>query len=240
MIFIKHSFWKLNLKYKLKKLTSKYNSFNYVNIKKSIGFTLIELLISISISTLIIWGISYFVVKISSVMNISQNRTQLYSNLTDFIEKIKKDKNTYRNWEILVDNELWFDVILLTNNKWDRWLIIWVVNINSNNVSYMKLDPVSNLSNYWNKVLAIKPLTSYQIQNINSSWSGYVYNNLLFNKDDIYPYLQTKNFSVTWYNSGKILEAKVQFQEIYIDAYKWKNINSIPDTDSPIDITLIL
>jgi prepilin-type N-terminal cleavage/methylation domain-containing protein len=59
------------------------------------GFTLIELIITIIISALIMVGLFNFIVKINEIMVVSQNKSSIYSNLTDFIENYQNKKNTY-------------------------------------------------------------------------------------------------------------------------------------------------
>lgn len=196
-------------------------------------FTIIELIISIAISALIISWLSYFTLKLNTSILSSQNKTLLYANIVEFMETLKNKRNIYLSWTVLIDtNEWeWFDVLLFTNKKQNKWILIWVVNVNS-----MKLD--NNYFVYSNKVLWIKFVTNTQITNIlNNTWTSY---NLKFSEYDIYNNLQIQNFQIIKYNSWKILEANMQFEEAYNYWYSWFNIKNIPKKEDFIDIKIIL
>lgn len=197
-------------------------------------FTIMEVVIAISISTLIIIWLSFFIWEINYKIISSQKKWNIYIEINDFIDKMWVKKNLYWSSSIFTQNQN-YNALLMTNLLQNSWILIWVVNFDYNSPYYLKLDPDSNKNIYNKKVLAMKQLTESQVsQIITNSWSIFSIN---FFEDNLYPNLLTKSFNLSDYNSWSIIEMKISFYENYLNGYLWKNLSEIPEIKY-YDITL--
>jgi prepilin-type N-terminal cleavage/methylation domain-containing protein len=198
------------------------------------GFTVLEIVIAISISTMVMLWLSFFISEINSKIISSQNKWNIYTSINDFIDKVWVKKNLYWSSTILTQNQN-YNTLLLTNTLSNWWILIWVVNNNKISPYYMKLDPVWNYSTYDNKVLWVRQLTQNQITEIKTnSWSIY---NIEFFEDNLFPNLQVKSFNLIDYNLWSIVEMNITFYESFLQGYWWKNLENVPEIRN-YDITL--
>jgi hypothetical protein len=190
-------------------------------------FTFIETIIAITISMFIMWWLIYFMSTVNMEIRTTQNKTKIYLNLSELIDRINNLKNIFNSWSLVIDNPSWYDVILFTNSNKTSGAIIWIVDNNEDSNNYLKLDIQSNFTYYWNKVIWIQDLSQSQVNDILSDSSN-VYN-IKFNKDKLFLDLFMKNFNVTSYNSWNILESELEIYEAY---YPWnyKKISSQLDS----------
>lgn len=173
----------------------------------NIWFTLAELIVSISISSILLWGIFYFISQNIEEITLSNNKTDFYTDLNYFREKSLSISNTYSSGVVFVDNVSWSwsDILLLTSKIKDDWYLIWVVD-----KSTMKLESGSiSYNTYYDKVLWYTRISSSQISDIyTNSWNIY---NVSFFKDHIYDNLKVKDFQVDLYNSWSIINIDSSF-----------------------------
>ncbi|MCK9272269.1 prepilin-type N-terminal cleavage/methylation domain-containing protein [Candidatus Gracilibacteria bacterium] len=198
------------------------------------GFTVLEIVIAISISTMVMLGLSFFISEINSKIISSQNKGNIYTSINDFIDKVGVKKNLYGSSTILTQNQN-YNTLLLTNTLSNGGILIGVVNNNKISPYYMKLDPVGNYSTYDNKVLGVRQLTQNQITEIKTN-SGSIYN-IEFFEDNLFPNLQVKSFNLIDYNLGSIVEMNITFYESFLQGYGGKNLENVPEIRN-YDITL--
>lgn len=199
-------------------------------INKSKWFTILEIVIAMTISLVVILIISYFIGEINAKISSSQNKSKIYVWISDLVEKINSKKNIYPNSTILTSQTGSYNTLLLTNTSKNWGLLIWVVNLSS-----WTLDSVSDYNTYDHKVIWMKELNGFQMnQIIANTWSIY---NIDFYDDNVFPDLNMKSLSLTPYNSWAITEAMFTFYEDYLPWYKWKAINTLQDIQT-YDLTL--
>ncbi|EKD66156.1 MAG: hypothetical protein ACD_49C00061G0003 [uncultured bacterium (gcode 4)] len=203
-------------------------------MRKNHGFTVVEMVIAMTIWSMIMLWISYFIGEINSKIISSQNKGNLYTWVNDFIDKIWVKKNLYWSSAILTQNQN-YNALLMTNKEQNGGILIWVVNNSKTSPNYLKLDPIWNYGIYENKVLGIRQLTQNQVWDImTNSWNIY---NIEFFEDNLFPSLFVKSFNLIWYNSWAIVEAKITFYESFLSGYLWKELDKVPE-NKIYDITL--
>ncbi len=164
------------------------------------GYTLVEMVVSIAISTLIIGGSTYFILKSNTEAQAAKARTTIHTEMTTFVDKLNQLRTNYSSGSILVNANPGYDVLLLVNSGATNGALVGVVNLkNSDGNGSAKLDASGNFGIYDNKVLGIQELTKSQIASLLTiPSSAYA---VLFQSDRFYPALLTKDFSITAYNS---------------------------------------
>jgi prepilin-type N-terminal cleavage/methylation domain-containing protein len=79
------------------------------------GFTLVEMIMAIAISTMIIGGSTFFILKTNSDAQVSKSRTVVHTEISKFIEKMNQIRNSYSSGTILIQNSNGYDVLLFSN-----------------------------------------------------------------------------------------------------------------------------
>lgn len=95
-----------------------------------------------------------------------------------------------------------YDVLMLKTYDSKAWVLVWVVNKDT-----MQLDPQSNYSTFWRKILGFRDLTQADITAI---WStpNVVYTYTFF-PDKIFDSSVMRNFQIDFYNGGLIIDMNV-------------------------------
>lgn len=194
--------------------------------KNNLWFTFVELVISLFVSSIILWGVFYFIADNVDEISLATKKTSFFNSFYNFRDKIIYNTNLYSSGIIIVDSDIsmWNDVLLLQNLDWSDWIVIWVVNNNSK-----KLEKTLEYYNtYYDKRLWFKRVSETEISSIKSN-SGAVYD-ILFYNDNIYE-LFTKEFQVEYYNTWSILDINTSFITNFDDIYVWNNWDDIHDID---------
>lgn len=85
------------------------------NSNRFSGFTLPELIVAITISSLVILGVTAFLSKINQSIADSVTHAKMYEDLTKFSEKVRDYRHVYPD-TIAVDVSGGYDGIILTNS----------------------------------------------------------------------------------------------------------------------------
>lgn len=181
----------------------------------NLWFTLVELIVSISISSIILMSIFYFISWNIEEIFLSKNKTEFYNDLNVFKNDINNISNTYYSWSIFENiSWTWSDILLLKSNESNHWFLIWVVDKNT-----MKLESWSlNYLTYTDKVLWYAKISSYDIDNINLN-DLYVYD-IYFHRDHLYENLKIRDFQVNLYNSWALIDIYISTIKNYNEEFE--------------------
>lgn len=186
-------------------------------------FTILELVVAVLISFIVLAGISYFFVRINAEMQIADNKTKVYLEISDFIQKANTYTRQFNSGIVLtgVTSSPNYHTLILTDIKNTQWTIIGVVSLTG---WVWKLD--QNLHLYGEKRLAIRELTKSQVQKIVSNHT-FAYTGVVFSEDHTYPYLVTRDLQVTPFNSGAIFDLDLSIYSLYDPGYNGKDVRDL-------------
>lgn len=173
---------------------------------KKQGFTLVEMLIAISITTLIISGISIFLTKVTDSIFESQNKTKISVSLSDFVEKMNSIRTRFASGSIIDTSG--YDVLLFTNTGGTAGALVGVVSYNNSLSGYL-LDTNTPFEKTNPKLLGIQDLTMSQVAQVKTGTGASAFT-VPFQVDSIYTPLVAKTFSATPYQSGTILDIDLE------------------------------
>ncbi len=202
--------------------------------KNKKAMTLVELIIAVIIWAVVLIIIFNFVADNSKELKNSRERTWVYEDLFSFKNDLnKKTRWWYIGWTWIIDLDegVWYDVLMLTNEDKTKGLLYWVVDINT-----MKLDDPAEYNIYKNKVIWYRLLSENEIIEIESD-PNKVYEKIFF-KDKLYPMLFTKDFQVDYYNSGLILDLNISVWANYLTSLNWSKIDNVIKKDDIIKFNL--
>ena len=193
------------------------------------GFTLIEIIVAMTISVMIMGGIIGFLIKLQNDILLSKQSTRVYTSLTDFIGVMNNFGKLYASGSVVVEGTGTYNVWLLVRPDKASWVLIWVVEEKKGNLS--KLDPVSSKNTYGKKVIAYRKLTAWQISSLLSD-TGSIYS-IEFTDEWLFEELIVKDFFITPYNSGTLLEYTFDIETPFHEALKGQSRGiSIPNVMS--------
>lgn len=201
---------------------------------KNKGFTLVEIVVAITISVMVIGGLSVFLTKTQTDILSSRQKTAVYTNLSDFIGAMRNFTKLYESGSIVVSGSGYNTVLMMKRDKTSGVLIGVVGQGNAGNVS--KLDPVANKGIYGKKVIAYQKLTGSQVADILAN-TGSVYG-IDFSDEGLFKELPVTDFSVTPYNTGAILEYHITVEVPYYESSSGKLRNTITQEVTPLSFTL--
>jgi len=164
----------------------------------------VELVIAVTMSTMVIAGLVYFLTQINTDISTAQYKTDVYLQLSDFTSKVNTARANYQTGKILVDlpKDQGYDVLLLTNTGKTAGAIVGVANMSDAGTGL--LDSGTNFTSYGNKMLAVQEISSGMLATIVSN-TGLVNTGVLYslpiNSDQTFPNLQVSRFSIKAFNS---------------------------------------
>lgn len=198
------------------------------------AMTITELIIAVMVWAVILIIIFNFVADNAKELKNSRERTWVFEDLFS----LKNDLNRktrwwyiFGTWIIDLDEGVWYDVLMLTNEDESKWFLYWVVDNNT-----MELVWTWNYDIYWDKVIWYRSLSKNEISEINSN-PNKVYKKKFF-KDKLYPMLFTKDFQVDYYNSWAILDLNLTLWSEYLPSLDWNKISSVIRKDDLIKFNL--
>ncbi|HBB27550.1 TPA: hypothetical protein DCZ36_03595 [Candidatus Gracilibacteria bacterium] len=193
------------------------------------GFTLIEIIVAMTISVMIMGGIIGFLIKLQNDILLSKQSTRVYTSLTDFIGVMNNFGKLYASGSVVVEGTGTYNVGLLVRPDKASGVLIGVVEEKKGNLS--KLDPVSSKNTYGKKVIAYRKLTAGQISSLLSD-TGSIYS-IEFTDEGLFEELIVKDFFITPYNSGTLLEYTFDIETPFYEALKGQSRGiSIPNVMS--------
>ena len=199
---------------------------NWLNLKRNQAFTLVEMVVSVSISTLIIAGASYFVFKTSNEAQTSKNRTQIHVDVAAFAEKMNASRIKYASGTVIIDTLSGYDVFLATNTGATNGVLVGVVSLKTPDSNWnFNLAATGSEVNYEKRALAVEELKQSQIQAILADPQK-VYT-ITFQPDSIFTALNAQDFSATPYQSWSLFEMNFPVYDRFLDGYAWKPVDSI-------------
>lgn len=198
------------------------------------AMTLTELVIAVMVWAVVLIIIFNFVADNSKELKDSRERTGVFED----VFKLKDDLNRktrwwYYNgtWIIDLDEWVWYDVLMLTNDDDSTWFLYWVVDTIS-----MKLEDPAEYNIYKNKVIWYRSLSQNEITEINAD-PNKVYDKIFF-KDKLYSMLFAKDFQVDYYNDWVILDLNISVWANYLPSLDWVAIDTIVKNDNLIKFNL--
>ncbi|EKE27534.1 MAG: hypothetical protein ACD_3C00196G0027 [uncultured bacterium (gcode 4)] len=109
--------------------------------RRKSGFTLIEMIITMVITTIVIWGLSFIFLYMSGNFLVSQYANKSYEKALQFKNDFLSQKNANTEflaltWWILKWDKYWFSAAAFTNS-WQTWgFIIWAYDQKNKKVAY--------------------------------------------------------------------------------------------------------
>lgn len=198
------------------------------------GFTLIEIIIAISISLLIMAGLSTFLIKTNTMIYTAQRKGDIYISLTDAVDRINSLKRSYSSGSLFIDDPNGYDVLLFTDTGATSGVLVGVVDNDPTSTGYLLLDATGSYATYGNKALGIQELSQSQLSSLTITGAY----SIPFHADKVFPSLLPKTFSVVAYNSGTIFDTHLELFPAYFSSYRGKPLSSIPMEDAPGSINL--
>lgn len=182
-------------------------------------FSLIELVISMVILTTILVFLVIYIGDLLINISKSNEKANIEISITEFKNQIYSKSNLYSSSSIIIDQES--DVLLFSNIDNSKWVIIWVVDINT-----MKLDINNDI--YWNKKIWFYELSETQLTDI--LWDNIKANDLIFFNDKLYDF-QVKNLEIIQYNTWTLNDSYINIITNYNPWLVWNNWNWINKED---------
>ena len=170
------------------------------------AFTLVELVVSIILSSIIFLFLMNFISKTFSEISYSNNKSKIIMEIYDFEDTIKNIREIYNSGAILKNNPsgTGSDILLLRTSILENkkeWYIIAMI---SNDL--LTIDWNTNVDNIWDKVLAYKKISSYELGLL--SWDINEVYNFKFNRDKVFENIKLKDLQLEKYNTWAILRLK--------------------------------
>lgn len=193
----------------------------YIPVDKNIfAFTIVELMVSITISIILLWGIFYFMSDTILGISRSSSQTEFLRDFYGFTTILDTG-----NLEILHDyTGWWFDVAMLTSIDEASWVLVWVVDRPS-----ARLSPASQWNIYHESVLWYRPLSSTEISDIQTD-SSIVYD-YDFSPGNLFTRFNLRDFQLLSYNSGSLVEMRLDIFPIYNSNFFWESWDSLPQDE---------
>ncbi len=198
------------------------------------ALTLVELVISITISTIVMLIVLTFVADSIETVISSNKKTEIYEDIFSFKDIFNKyARGGYIDQNLLATTATGSqsDIMLMENIDSSKWVIFWVVNKET-----MSIEKQLNYELYYDKVLGYRQLSETELTNINSNPS-LVYD-LKFFPDKLFDGLKMKDFQMSIYNSGTIINMDLDVLLYYNDSNKDLRLDNINPEDI-ININLI-
>jgi len=198
------------------------------------AMTLTELVIAVMVWAIVLIIIFNFVADNAKELKDSRERTWVFEDLFSLRNDLNQKTRwwyMFGTWIIDLDEWVWYDVLMLTNEDESKWFLYWVVDTVS-----MKLEDPAEYNIYKNKVIWYRSLSANEIVDINAD-PDKVYEKNFF-KDKLYPMLFAKDFQVDYYNSGTILDLNISVWANYLPSLDWVAIDWIVKNDNLIKFNL--
>lgn len=192
---------------------------------KKTWFTLIEIIVAMTIWTIVIVWIVFFIWKMNEDIFMAKAKTIAYLDTVSLINKINQSRLIYKKNLIVNDSDSWNDIILLYSSWSEWWLLMWVVDATNNSDNYLKLDPDDNFDIYWKKLLWIRKITETQtLDLISNTWSVFW---IPFYEDNLFWWLFTKKLEARLYNSWAFLDLNLDIITNYSETYNGSDFNNV-------------
>lgn len=181
------------------------------------AFTFIEILISTFISAIILSLIFKFLFVIYDEIDRNKNNINFINSTYILKNKVTTFSNKFNSWALLIDND-WSDVFLFKNNLETDWVLMAIVNMNTNKIDV-------NTWVYDNKTVWFRLVSENEITDINAEPSvvlNYEFMDDMLIKDFYAWFLDIKIFNTNIYD----LELSVTSK--YRDLFIWKELSELP------------
>ena len=179
-------------------------------LKQKSGLTLIELVVSVALWAVVLLIATIFIADSIEVMTLSNKKTEVVKQWHDLVDKLNRyTRGGFSSFTGFINHTswLWTDVMLLKNIDSSKWVIFWVVDTETMKLESntgTTINPAAATTIYSDQVLWYAELDATQITQIeSSSWATY---DVPFHEDKIFDALHLKDFQVSYYNSGAIMD----------------------------------
>jgi hypothetical protein len=180
-------------------------------------FTFVELIVSMIIASILLWAIFYFISANVEDIFLSNQKTEFYSSVNDFRNKVFDKISVYNSWTLIANNAVWSgsDILLLRSSLKTDGYLLWVVKWTS-----LETTPWA-YSSYDDKSPWLVRIWSWTITSIlANSWS---LNGVVFNDSDVFSKLKIKDFHVNFYNTWNIIDMDLNLIQNYNSSFDWVN-----------------
>jgi len=193
------------------------------SFKNKKALTLVELVTSITIWSIILIVIIFFITSSIKELNIWNIKSASIDESFTFRDKI----NRFIKWWMNDFSLYWTGVnntIVIQDDDLTSWIIIGVINNNTKKIQKEYI--------YWDNFLWYKKLSELELNNIESnSWVIY---DFIFKDDKIFRNMVIKDFNAELYNLWDILDLNISIVNLLDNSHYWKNIVNV--YFDPLDI----
>ena len=192
------------------------------------ALTLVELTISITIWTIILIIVSFFIA--TSIRDLENSI--LETNSIDRSFSFKDEINRFIKWWYNIFELYWTwtnQAVLLRNTEINEWILFWVVNDETRKIQKEYI--------YWENYIWYRKVSDIELADIDTnSWALF---DLIFLWDKIYSWIRIKDFKPELFNGWDILSLDVSIVVLADKNNIWKNFNTFTiDSLNMIEYTL--
>ena len=179
--------------------------------------TIVELVVAVAISTLILWGIFYFLADVLDELGRNNSRANYMSSFQDFSQIIHQ-------WQLdtIITGGYTAGIIHLDHS--DEWLIIWVVN----EVTW-RLTPIADYNIYLPNLFWIRKI-SWDEMSLISENNNYIYQ-IDFYNDELFKDFFVSDFNIYTYNAWEISQLVFEIFRYFNDSLEWEPKINVPMKD---------
>lgn len=182
--------------------------------------TLTELVVSVTISTLLLWGVFYFITEVLEGLGRNASKSEFLWNFYEFSRELS-------NWDFEILPLDWYSIGLLRYNNMDEWLLLWVVNLDNR-----RIIPTSESNIYNQSVIGARRLSDVELDTVIANQSA-IYD-LEFQHDELFPTFYIYDFQLLSYNNWDIHELVFEIFYNFVDDLEWIEKTEAPITDREI------
>ena len=193
------------------------------SFKNKKALTLVELVTSITIWSIILIVIIFFITSSIKELNIWNIKSASIDESFTFRDKI----NRFIKWWMNDFSLYWTGVnntIVIQDDDLTSWIIIGVINNNTKKIQKEYI--------YGDNFLWYKKLSELELNDIETnSWVIYDY---IFKDDKIFHNMVVKDFNADLYNLWEILDLNISIVNLFDNSNYWKNFTNV--YFDPLDI----
>lgn len=186
------------------------------------GFTLVELIVAVVISSIVLTILMSFITTSMNEITYSNKQTEVLDSINTFSTAMNNYKWSFEVTTMIIDKTgSWSDVIMLSNEEENEWILIGIVWKDTLALEATEL----NFNTIYEKHLAVRELTQADIVTLKATpESAY---DLNFNEDKLFYELVMKDFQIGLYNNWAIIDADLDILINYKQGVDWENWENI-------------
>lgn len=184
-------------------------------------FTFVELMVSILISTILLWGIFFFLSD--AILWISRASAQ-----SRFLKDFYSFTTILDTWNLQILKDFpetaGFDVAMLTSFDNQTGIIIWVIDKNTK-----QLSGTGSYYLYHESILWYRSLSPGEISAI--GLNPEVIYDYTFQGDKFFPNFNIKEFQLQMFNSGSTMDMILWIFPVYYERLEWESWSTLPQDE---------